>query len=81
SNTVLIRASWFISSIPLDDWRTTCFPCLQKLDDWFFTFGEKYVVFEYGDICHRMGEHYFNTLLPRIPYSSRFMALRNVKGV
>lgn len=81
SNMVLIRASRCIYAISLEDWRRNWCPCLPKLDEWFVTIGEKYVVFEYGDICHRMDEHYFNTLLPRIPYSSRFQALRRGKGV
>lgn len=81
SNMVLIRASRCIYAIPLQDWRTNWCPILPKLDEWFVTVGEKYVVFEYGDICHRMDEHYFNSLLPKVPYLSRKQALKNGKGV
>ncbi len=81
SNTVLIRASRCIYSIPLDDWHKNWKPCFPFVEEWSVTVGEKYVVFEYKEHCYRMDEHFFNTLLSRVPYASRKQALKNGKGV
>lgn len=82
SNMVIIRASRCVYPIPLKEWCEKWKPFFPEFEEWFVILGEKYITLEYGDCSYRIDEDYFNrNILPDIPQSLRYQALKRGKGV